>query len=98
MRSKSKDYLGVVASLGCVVCRNLGYGATPAHVHHIRAEQGISQRASDFLTIPLCPDHHTQGGECVAFHANKNAFERLYGSEMQLLAQTIQEVFENEGK
>ncbi|MGU7801363.1 Ref family recombination enhancement nuclease, partial [Escherichia coli] len=34
MTKDDKRWLEDVASLGCVVCRNLGYGATPAEVHH----------------------------------------------------------------
>ena len=84
-----KAYLNRVAALGCVVCRNLGYGATPAQIHHIRHGAGMGQRNSDLLVIPLCPSHHTDGGKGVAIHAGQQAFEALYGSELQLLAQTI---------
>lgn len=42
MTKDDKRWLEDVASLGCVVCRNLGYGATPAEVHHIRKGQGIA--------------------------------------------------------
>ena len=89
MTKREKSHLGRVAALGCVVCRNLGFGPTPASVHHIRAGQGMSQRASDYLTIPLCPEHHTDGGKGVAIHAGQQAFEAIYGSELDLLAQTI---------
>lgn len=89
----SNRYLDAIASLGCVVCRNLGHGEAPAAIHHIRAGQGASQRASDYLVIPLCPTHHQHGGYGVAIHAGQEAWEALYGSEMELLAQTIGEVF-----
>ena len=91
--AKNRNYLAAVASLGCVVCRNLGYGDTPANVHHIRLGQGASQRASDYLVIPLCATHHQHGGYGVAIHAGQEAWEALYGSELELLAQTIGEVF-----
>ncbi len=81
-----------VASLGCVVCRNLGFGPTPASVHHIRTGQGMSQRASNYLVIPLCPQHHTDGGKGVAIHAGQQSFEAIYGSELDLLAQTIGDI------
>lgn len=86
-----KRYMGLVASLGCVVCRNLGHGPTPAEVHHIKEGQ-YSQRASNYLVIPLCPAHHRTGGMGVAYHAGPRSFESLYGSELDLLAQTIGEV------
>jgi len=87
-----EKHMGRVAALGCVVCRNLGHGPTPAQVHHIREGQGTGQRAGHFLTIPLCSDHHQWGGPGVAFHADRRAFERLYGSELDLLDQTIGEL------
>jgi len=96
VKSNDRQYLDCVANLGCVVCRNLGYGYSPAVIHHLRYGQGIAQRAEHFLTIPLCPTHHTQGGKGVAFHAGKQSFEALYGSELTLLGQTIKEVFERE--
>ena len=85
-------YNANVRALGCVVCRNLGAGPTPPSLHHIREGQGASQKASDWLVIPLCPEHHQTGGYAVALHAGQAAFERMYGSELDLLAQTIKEV------
>lgn len=82
--------MGRVAALGCIVCRRLGHGQTPAAVHHLKEECGAGQRQSDFLTIPLCPQHHTEGGRGVAYHAGFREFERLYGSELDLLAQTLE--------
>ena len=40
-----KRHMGRVASLGCYLCRQLGYGETPAQVHHVREGQGMAQRA-----------------------------------------------------
>lgn len=81
--------MGRVARLGCVLCHHLGYGPTPAEVHHIRTEQGVSMRASDMLTVPLCPEHH-RGGSGVHGLGVK-AFERTYKvSELDLLAMTIE--------
>ena len=88
-------YKSMVAELGCVVCRNLGHGTVPASVHHIRCGQGLSQRAPDTLIIPLCPSHHQTGGQGVAIHAGQRTWEGLYGTEMELLAQTIAEVFQS---
>ncbi len=90
-----KDYMGAVAELGCIVCIGEGHPNTPAQVHHIRAGQGMSQRASNFLTIPLCPMHHQHGGHGVAIHAGQETFERMYGTELDLLAATIAMVFKN---
>jgi len=83
-----REYMGSVAALGCVVCRNLGYGISPAEVHHVRYLAGGGQRSGNLDTIPLCPWHHRLGGHGVAFHAGPKTFEENYGSEEDLLNQT----------
>lgn len=74
-----------VAGLGCIVCHKLGHGYTPAEVHHI----GDSSERNDFLTIPLCPEHHRGA---TGFHgAGERAFNRLYRTtEIHLLADTLE--------
>ncbi len=86
-----RRYMDSVASLGCLICR------CPAELHHIKEGKGIGQRASNFLVIPLCPEHHRTGGLGVAYHGGPRSFEKLYGSELDLLAQTMEEVFRNAG-
>ena len=86
-----RDHMGAVATLGCVVCRNLGFGATPAEVHHI-GNGTLSKKASNFETIPLCPGHHRNGGYGVAVHAGRKTFEANYGTERELLEQTRREL------
>ena len=62
-----------VALLGCCVCRRLGYGPTPAEVHHIA--EGSSKR-SDFAVAPLCREHHRGAS---GFHTLKEErFCKLY--------------------
>lgn len=85
---EAREYMGRVAALGCVVCRNEGHGLSPAELHHPRFLAGAGQKASDFDVIPLCPAHHRIGGYGVAFHAGAQAFEARYGSEESLHAQT----------
>ena len=84
-----RKWMGRVAELGCVVCRNSGFGETPALVHHIREGQGGAQRASNWLVIPLCPPHHV-GGDSI--HNDRQNFQARYGTELDLLAQTIMEL------
>lgn len=75
------------ATYGAAWDRSLG--ATPAQVHHVREGQGMSQRASNFLTVPLCPEHHQ--GSTGLHGLGTNAFERTYGlSELDLLALTLE--------
>lgn len=84
----ARDYKNKVASLGCIACKMLGYGPTPASLHHVREGQGMMQRASDWLVIPLCHEHH-QGKHGVHGHG----FESLTKlTEMDLLAEVIKEM------
>lgn len=84
--SAAARHLQRVADLGCALCARLGHYDVPAEVHHIRAGQGAAQRASDFLTVPLCPDHHrgTHG-----IHGDRAAFRNAAVGELDLLADTI---------
>lgn len=84
----SKSYKSAVASLGCMACRLLGHGETPAMLHHVREGQGMSQRASDFLIIPLCHEHH-QGKHGIHGHGFESITKM---TEMDLLAATIEAV------
>ena len=86
-----RDHMGAVAALGCIVCRNLGFGATPAEVHHI-GNGALGKKASNFETIPLCDAHHRNGGHGVAVHAGRKTFEARYGTERELLEQTRREL------
>jgi hypothetical protein len=76
-----KRHLDRVASLPCCLC-----GASPVHVHHIRESQGMAQRASNWLTVPLCPDCH-QGPKGV--HGDQSMLRIMRMSEMDMLADTI---------
>jgi len=76
-----------VAALGCIVCRNNGYGLSPAQLHHPRHGKGMSQRGSNMDVIPLCPTHHQHGGYGVAIHSGQKTWEDRFGTEMKLLEQ-----------
>jgi hypothetical protein len=80
-----KRHYGKVAQLGCIVCKNIGYEDSPAEIHHIRANAGAGQKSKD--VIPLCHVHHRTGGYGLAFHAGKEAFEQVYGTELELSKQ-----------
>lgn len=89
----AQRHMGKVAALGCILCRRLGYGQTPALVHHIRTGIGMGKRASDFDTIPLCPEHH-QG--MTGIHGmGRKAWERHHGiTELELLQETKERISE----
>jgi len=49
----------------------------------------MAQRSGNYLVVPLCKLHHQDGGLGVAIHAGQETWERCYGSELELLDQTI---------
>lgn len=71
-----------VAELGCLICR------APAMLHHVREGQGMSQRASDWLVVPLCREHH-QGRSGI--HSGR-FYQHFKKDELDLLAETIARV------
>jgi hypothetical protein len=88
----AKRHMGRVADLGCIACGRLGYGETPAQVHHIR--EGRIAR-NDFLTIPLCEPHHQGKRPGVpSMHMRKEYLLRSLGvaSEFDLLADVLEQL------
>lgn len=81
MNQAERAHLDRVASLPCCLC-----GEFPVHVHHIREEHGMSQRASNWLTVPLCPSCHT-GPKGV--HGDQTMLRIYKMTEMDMLADTI---------
>lgn len=82
-KAQRKEY-DAIASLGCALCRHLGYGETPAHIHHIR-RLGMKRDNAD--VIPLCPEHHT--GNNGVHGLGRKEFTKRYGvTEEDLLEQT----------
>lgn len=79
MAGNAAKHMQAVRALGCLIC------GSPASAHHIREER----IKNDFLTIPLCPEHH-QGA--FSIHNSKREFENIYGSELHLLAETIKKL------
>lgn len=89
MNNEEKNYLDRVSSLGCYLCRHLGYGDTPAQVHHLREGQGMAQRANHFLTIPLCDTHHANSSPD-GIHGQRRAWKLAGVGELDGLADTIE--------
>lgn len=81
-----------IAAMPCALCEVLGQiqqGGT--FVHHIREGQGASQRADDFLAIPLCYECH-QGDDGI--HGSRALLKVAKVSELDLLALTIRKLME----
>ncbi len=87
MTKDEKEHLSLVAQIGCIACRKLGYDDTQAEIHHIRDGQGMAQRASHKEVIPLCPYHHRLGRDAV--HVSPATFQRKFGHERELLKETL---------
>lgn len=82
-----------VADLGCIVCDEaLGISGSPAVLHHPRAQVGGAQRESDWVVIPLCPEHHV--GKA-GFHTlgSEGFYARFKLSEMGMLALVIERLY-----
>ncbi len=80
-------YMGRVAELGCIVCHLLDLRSSERpQLHHIREGQGMSQRAPNWLVIPLCQEHHT-GPQGV--HGDRTYMKILKMDELDLLAEVI---------
>ncbi len=74
--------MGRVAELPCVLC-----GAHGVQVHHIREGQGMAQRASNWLVVPLCPSCHTGP---LGVHGDKTMMRINKMTELDMLAKTIE--------
>ena len=97
--TKEKQHMALVASLGCIVCKNLGYTNHKVELHHIRDGYGVGQRATNFEVIPLCPIHHRIGLKAdktgkahFGYHQSPKDFEIAYGKERDLLEQVMEMV------
>ena len=86
--ASEKSYMGRVAALGCYLCQHLGYGATPAQLHHPREGVGMAQRQSNWLVIPICPTHHQDAQDGI--HGQRRAWKLASVDEMDALAWVIE--------
>jgi len=86
-----KAHLSKVAALGCVVCKNNGFDVegVQCEIHHI-GNGAMGKRASNYEVIGLCHIHHRTGGNGVAVHAGRKTWEDNFGTEQELLSQTLE--------
>lgn len=89
MSGSIKQYMNEVAGIGCVMCHHQGHGYTPAVLHHPRDAAGGAQKASDWLVIPLCPEHHVGPS---GYHGlgSRGFYTRYKLTEWDLMAMTIE--------
>ena len=79
-----------IAEMPCALCAELSQPQeSPTTVHHIRAGQGMSQRAGHFLVLPLCYRCH-QGPSGI--HGDRALWSIAGHDELSLLDKVIEVV------
>jgi hypothetical protein len=78
------EYQRKVRALGCLICQQ------PAQLHHVREGQGMGQKASEWLVVPLCHFHHAAPH---GFHG-RTFVSRYLLDEMDLLASVLAKIME----
>ena len=88
MTKDEKKHLDLLSQLGCIVCARLGYGESPAEIHHPRTKaRGLGLKASHYDAIPLCLEHHR--GQTGVHGLGTKGFAKHYGfDESDLLEAT----------
>lgn len=91
-RRLNPEHLRRVRALPCIACEMAGIQqTTPTEAHHIKRDESgqfyRSQKAHDDETIPLCHTHHWNGVGSIYTH---RGFEREFGNERDLLAETLE--------
>jgi hypothetical protein len=80
-----------IAAMPCILCTVLGMKQTSrTSVHHIREGQGMSQRSSHWLSIPLCIDQCHQGKNGI--HGDRSLLHVAKCTELDLLAMTLKAI------
>ena len=83
-----KKHFERIVNIGCCVCVNSGLGETPCEIHHI-GNGTMGKRADNKQVIGLCPFHHRTGNIGEAVHSGRESFEANFGTEQELLKQTL---------
>lgn len=92
MKVAERRHLEALVDLGCIACLIVGIKTPNVEIHHLRSGVGVGQRSNHYRAIPLCAPHHRTGGYGIAFHAGKKAFEAKYGTEEELLEETMKRI------
>lgn len=79
---KDRNHIARIKAMDCALCGASG----PSDAHHIREGQGMGQRASDYLAVPLCKDCH-QGPN--GLHGDRALWRVYKRDELDVLADTI---------
>lgn len=81
--------------IGCIAClKDFGVRNTHVSIHHI---DGRTKPDAHWLVLALCAGHHQIGTGApgqLAIHGNKRAHEQRYGTELEQLAQAVNDLVE----
>ena len=74
-----RERFDLLSEMGCIIC------GQPPQIHHLIGNKyrGLSQKAGDDKTIPLCMDHHT--GHDGIHKMGMRAWEEEFGTQEHLL-------------
>jgi hypothetical protein len=75
-------YRAFIATIPCLICGR----AAVVHHQNERYHGSKSMKASDYRSLPLCPDHHNGGGTELqpgSYHSDNWAFYEKYGIDVE---------------
>jgi hypothetical protein len=89
--AREKRHLSRLSGMQCICCKLLGQQQeSRTEIHHPRDGQGMAQRASNWLGIPLCGEGCHRGP--LGVHGDRTFLKLLKMTELDLLAATLAEV------
>jgi len=84
-------FMDKVAKIGCLPCRKDGRENLHVSIHHI---DGRTKEGAHFKVLALCGPHHQQDDSDplhrISVHGAKKPFEAEYGTQYELLAESIE--------
>jgi hypothetical protein len=76
-----------IARLGCIACMKDGFFNDHVSIHHV---DGRTKPGAHLKVLALCGPHHQDDGSgTIAVHPWKARFEERYGSQTDLIAETM---------
>lgn len=84
--TEEKAFWSRLAALGCIACMKDGIYQPEVSIHHV---DGRTKPGCHMRVLPLCAGHHQDGtGEnktLIAIHPWKARFEKIYGTQEELM-------------
>ena len=81
-----KEHWDKIAALGCIACMQDGIFNDYVSIHNT---DGRTKPGAHRKVLALCGPHHQTGGqEAPAIHPWKAAFEKKYGTQLELMEKT----------